>query len=321
MLNTPVAVCIFNRPDLTELVFRAIAQAKPRQLFVFADGPRSPVEAELCARARAVTEKVDWDCDVKYDFSDVNFGCRRRYASGVDLVFSEVDEAIFLEDDCVPDLTFFPFCEVMLERYRDDTRVMMVSGSNYLERWKQDRQSYHFSHFGSVWGWAAWKRSWKLYDITMASWGDEEVKARIRDLLSDEEVFAFLARRFDRLYADPGDRHSWDLPWVFSRLAQAGLTVVPAVNLIANLGNADGTRLPQAQTAPMPFPLRFQADVAVDRAYDRLHVRRIQEWWDLQAQNATASRVRSRALHRRLARATRRLLGRAAVGFPRQGSS
>ena len=267
---------------------------------------------ELCARARAVTQRVDWDCDVKYDFSDVNLGCRRRFASGVDWVFSDVDEAVFLEDDCVPDPTFFPFCEAMLDRYRDDTRVMMVSGSNYLERWKDDRQSYHFSHFGSVWGWASWKRSWELYDGTMAAWSDASVKTRVRDFLSDDEVFEYQAWRFDLVEAYVGERHSWDVPWIFTRLAHGGLTVVPALNLIANVGNVDGRGNPWApaianlRTASLPFPLRFQADVVVDRGYDRLHVRRMQE--PRPAQGATHSGVRSWA-HHRLARARRKLLG------------
>jgi hypothetical protein len=328
MLNTPVGLSVFNRPDLTELVFQAIGQARPKRVFVFADGPRSPDEAELCARARAVAKKVDWDCDVRYDFSEVNLGARRRYASGVDWVFSQVDEAIFLDDDCVPDPTFFPFCQAMLAHYRDDTRVMMVSGSNYLERWKEDRQSYHFSYFGSPWGWASWERAWKFYDVTMAAWGDEEIKARIRDLIADEEIFAFQARRFDRLYAEPGDRHSWDLPWSFARLMQGGLTVVPAVNLISNLGNTDGRGVPPAhplanlRTAPLPSPLRLQSSVAVDRVYDKLHVRRIHEWFTEPAvgrdQISSAPRVPriARALRRRLPRVyriARTLRGRLAM--------
>lgn len=310
MLDTPVGLSVFNRPDLTELVFQAIAHARPKRLFVFADGPRSPDEAELCARARAVAEGVDWNCDVRHDFSEVNLGARRRYASGVDWIFSQVNEAIIFDDDCVPDPTFFPFCEAMLEHYRDDTRVMMVTGSNYLERWKEDRQSYHFSYFGSPWGWATWKRAWKFYDITMAAWGDEEVKARIRDLIADEEIFAFQARRFDRLYADSGDRHSWDLPWSFARLMQGGLTVVPAVNLISNLGNLDGRGVPPThplanlRTAPLPSPLRLQSSVAVDRLYDKRHVRRIYEWW----QTSSKPRVQSPTMYQRVARRLRRRL-------------
>jgi hypothetical protein len=286
MLETPVAMIIFDRPDLTALVLRAIGQARPKRLFVVADGPRSPDEAELCARTRAtVIESVDWDCDVKTDFSEVNLGCRQRCVTGFDWVFSQVDEAIFLEDDCLPDPTFFSFCEAMLEHYRDDTRVMMISGQNYLERWKEDRQSYHFSHFGSPCGWASWKRAWKYYDDTMKSWADEEVKARIRELLADEEVFAFQAPRFDRIYASPGARYSWSLQWMVARLTQGGLTAVPAVNLVSNRGNTGGRGLPPAHPlanlpiGQMSFPLRPPPSVAVDRPYDKQHVRRIYEWY------------------------------------------
>jgi len=324
MLNTPVALSVFNRPESTELVFRAIAQVRPTRLFVFADGPRSSDEGQLCARARAVAQNVDWDCDVSYDLSEVNLGARHRYASGVDWVFSQAGEAIVLDDDCVPDPTFFRFCDAMLERYRDDPRVMMVSGSNYLERWHDDRQSYHFSYFGGVWGWASWKRAWRFYDVTMAAWGDEEVRRQIRDLLADEEIYAFQAQRFDRLAADPGDRHSWDLPWSLARLAQAGLTVVPAVNLVSNVGNVDGRGLPPThplanlRTAPMSFPLRAPPAVAADRAHDQLHVRQIFEWWGDQAPNE--SRTRSTAMHRRLARASRRFLGRVRERFGSKAS-
>ncbi len=305
MLDTPVVLTIFNRPDLTKLVFQAIAQARPKRLFVLADGPRSPDEAELCARTRAVTETVDWDCDVKADFSEVNLGCRRRCASGFDWVFSQVDAAIFLDDDCVPDPTFFPFCEAMLEHYRDDMRVMMITGSNYLESWKADSQSYHFSYFGSPWGWASWRRAWKFYDVTMKSWGDEEIKARIRDVLADEECFVFQARRFDALYANPGDRHSWDLPWSFARLLQSGLTVVPAVNLISNRGCVGGgNALPPTHpianlpTAPISYPIRFQVSVSVDRLYDQRHIRR----FTARDQISSKPRVQSGTLYHRIAR-------------------
>jgi hypothetical protein len=305
MLDTPVVLTIFNRPGLTELVFQAIAHARPKRLFVLADGPRSPDEAELCARTRAVTERVDWDCDVKADFAEVNLGCRQRCASGFDWVFSQVDAAIFLDDDCVPDPTFFRFCEVMLEHYRDDTRVMMITGSNYLGSWKADSQSYHFSYFGSPWGWASWKRAWKFYDVTMKSWGDEESKSRIRDVLAEEECFAFQARRFDALYANPGDRHSWDLPWSFARLMQSGLTVVPAVNLISNRGClGDGNALPPTHpianlpTAPISFPIRFQASVSVDRLYDERHIGR----FAVRHQISGEPRVQSGTLYHRIAR-------------------
>ena len=306
MLNTPVILSIFNRPESTRRVFEAIAQVKPRQLLVFADGPRSAADADHCAQARTVVENVDWACDVKYRYSETNLGARECYKAGVDWAFSEVDEGIVLDDDCVPHPTFFVFSQDMLERYRHDPRVMMVCGTNYLGRWKDDRQSYHFSHFGSVWGWASWKRAWAFYDASMSAWGDENVKKRIRDLLANDEVYAFQAGRFDRLYGEPQDRHSWDLPWSLARLVHSGLTIVPSVNLVANIGNVDGRGLPpnhplaNLEVVPLAFPLRSLSAVAADREYDRLHTRRIFEWFEMQSLNDAEARRRSQTMHRRL---------------------
>jgi hypothetical protein len=306
VLNTPIILSVFNRPESTARVFEAIAQAQPRQLFVFADGPRSAAEADHCAEARAVVENVEWACDVRYHYSQTNLGARECYKAGVDWAFSEVDEGIILDDDCVPDPTFFVFSQDMLEQYRHDPRVMMICGTNYLGHWKEDRQSYHFSHFGSVWGWASWKRAWASYDASMSAWGDEKIKQRVRDLLADDEVYALQAQRFDRLYRDPQDRHSWDLPWSLARLVHAGLTIVPSINLVENIGNVDGRGLPpdhplaNLEVAPLVFPLRSPGTVVVDREYDRLHTRRIFEWFEIQASTDADAHRRSRTLHQRL---------------------
>jgi hypothetical protein len=308
VLGPAVALSVYNRPDTTASVLAAIERVRPRQLFIFADGPATAADTETCEQARAVVERLNWECDAHRDYSEDNLGAKFRYASGVSWVLSHVDEAIILDDDCVPDPSFFHFCEAMLERYRDDTRVMMVSGSNYLEHWKADRQSYHFSLFGSVWGWATWKRAWDLYDITLAAWADDHVKGQIRELISDDEIYAIQARRFDNLYANPGDRYSWDLPWSLTRLVHAGLTIVPAVNTVSNHGNKDGRGIPvqhplaQLPATPLPFPLVDPPAVTADRAYDRLHVRRIFDWWDTQARRQRDERMKSRALHRRVLR-------------------
>jgi hypothetical protein len=292
MLSTPVALSVFDRPETTRRVFMAIRRARPRQLFVFADGPRSGAEAARCSRARAVAERVDWPCEARYDYAESNLGARTRYTTGVDWVFSQVDEAIVLDDDCLPDPTFFPFCQAVLERYREDPRVMMICGTNYLERWKADQQSFHFSLFGGVWGWASWKRAWDLNDPAMDAWDHEEVKDRVRTLIADDEIYAFQARRFDRVRGDPAERHSWDLPWSLTRLAHAGLTAVPSVNLVQNLGNRHGRGLPGShplahlRAERIGIPLAFPAEVRADRAYDYLHVGRVSGWYDSEDDHA-----------------------------------
>lgn len=278
-LDTPVVLFIFNRPDFTAVVFRAIAQAKPKRLLVFADGPRNADEVALCAATRAVI-KVDWPCDLTMDVSGVNMGCRERVASGIDQVFAENETAIILEDDCVPDPTFFRFCEEMLDRYRDNERVMSVTGANYLGRWKSGWRSpsYHFSHFGSVWGWATWRRAWEHYDVTMQAWKHPTTKPWLQNVLGNDEMYRFQARRFDIVY---GNSHSWDVAWLFTKLLDDGLTIVPAVNLIRNIGCLGGNSLPPSHAVanmpitPLTFPLRHPRAVTADREHDLQQVRRI----------------------------------------------
>lgn len=147
-LKTPIAFLIFNRPDTTEKVFCEIAKAKPQKLLVVADGPRSGKagEAEKCEQARRIISSVDWECEVLTNYSAVNLGCKRRVSSGLDWVFETVEEAIVLEDDCLPSPSFFPFCEELLARYRQDDRIMQVSGSNYIDTGTEE--SYLFSKYG-----------------------------------------------------------------------------------------------------------------------------------------------------------------------------
>lgn len=155
-LTTPVAFIIFNRPDTTEKVFAEIAKAKPPKLLVIGDGPRvsRQGEAEKVAAARSIIQCVDWDCEVQTNFSDVNLGCKRRVSSGIDWVFEQVEEAIILEDDCLPDPTFFRFCEELLARYRHDQRIGMISGDNFQFGSRRNDDSYYFSKYVHIWGWA-----------------------------------------------------------------------------------------------------------------------------------------------------------------------
>jgi len=161
--SAPVTFIIFNRPDKAAVVFEQIRKAKPQKLFIIGDGPRpgKPGEAEKVAEGRAIVDTVDWPCEVKTNFAPTNMGARRRVASGLDWVFSHVDETIILEDDCLPEQTFFPFCEELLERFRDDDRIAVISGNNHLKGTRVSPESYTFSGTGHTWGWATWKRVWE----------------------------------------------------------------------------------------------------------------------------------------------------------------
>ena len=277
IIETPIILILFNRPDTTKQVFEAIRQAKPTKLLIIADGPRQNRlgEAELCAKTRSVVDSVDWDCEVIKNYSEINLGCKQRVSSGLDWAFSLVEEAIVIEDDCLPNSSFFKFCEEMLQMYRHDRRVMMISGTNMLEEWKSASQSYHFSYYGGIWGWASWRRAWQYYDIDMSLWADPQIKARIGDILVDNRQYLHSKQAFDA--SCDGRIDAWGYRWRFARLIQSGLSIVPSVNLVSNIGfRQDASRttsgsspLAEIPTHHLEFPLKFNQFTAVDRDYDR----------------------------------------------------
>ncbi|MGB3512759.1 MAG: glycosyltransferase family 2 protein [Microcoleaceae cyanobacterium] len=277
-MQTPVAFLVFNRPEVTEKVFAEIRKAKPSQLLVVADGPRleKTGEIEKCEAVRSIIEKVDWDCQVYKNYSDVNLGCKLRVSSGLNWVFETVETAIILEDDCLPHPTFFRFCDELLEKYREDKRVMMISGTNTLGEWQSNIQSYHFSYFGMIWGWASWRRAWQYYDVEMKLWAKPEMKTLVKNVLGDEKQYNRVKKVLDGIY----DGHdTWDYQFVFSRLSQSGLAIIPSVNLISNIGfgaEATHTKTPAEGISnlsfqPISFPLKNPSGVGVDREYTEKH--------------------------------------------------
>ncbi|PAX60058.1 glycosyltransferase family 2 protein [Brunnivagina elsteri] len=235
-MKTPVAFLIFNRPDTTEKVFEAIRQAKPPKLLVVADGPRPdrPGEAEKCQAAREIIKQVDWDCEVLTNYSDVNLGCKKRVASGLDWVFENVEEAIILEDDCLPHPTFFPFCEELLDKYRDDNRIMTISGDNFQFGKTRNKDSYYFSRYNHCWGWASWRRAWQHYDIEMKNWEKVRDEGWLKDIFCDSSSVKYWENIFQRTYE--GKIDTWDYIWTYCCWLQNGLTILPNVNLVSNIG-------------------------------------------------------------------------------------
>ena len=235
-LRTPVAFIIFNRPETTQRVFDVIRQAKPSQLFVIADGSRRghPQDEEKCAAARAITERVDWKCDVSTNFADINMGCKKRISSGLDWVFSQVEQAIILEDDCLPHPTFFHFCQELLDRYKYDNRIMMISGDNYQFGRNKTEYSYYFSRYTHIWGWATWKRAWDFFDVNMELWPALRDSDWLEGIFDEERSVKFWLNIFDSLY--DGNIDTWDYPWMMSCWIQNGLSILPSLNMVSNIG-------------------------------------------------------------------------------------
>lgn len=235
-LNNAVLFLVFNRPHTTAQVFEAIRQAKPPRLYVAADGPRSgrDGEAERVAQVREIATAVDWPCDIKTLFREENLGCKQAVSSAITWFFEHEEQGIILEDDCLPHPDFFRFCDALLERYANDERVSVITGDNFQQGRKRGEASYYFSKYNHVWGWASWRRAWKLYDGDLSFWPTWKLSADWSNKFSDKVEQRYWEKIFDRMYAKQID--TWDYPWTASIWYQGGLTVTPNVNLVTNIG-------------------------------------------------------------------------------------
>ncbi len=282
-MKTPIAFLIFNRPDTTRKVFEVIRQVKPPQLLVVADGPRleRPNEAENCAVVRSIIERVDWDCKVLTNYSEVNLGCKKRISSGLDWVFNTVEEAIILEDDCLPHATFFRFCKELLEKYRNDTRIMHIGGNNYNISGRNLDDSYYFSRANAVWGWASWRRAWQYFDVDMSQWPTLVKENRLVDMLGSQKEAEIRYRYWSKVYA--GDVNAWSYQWHLACLCQGAYSVVPNRNLVSNIGfNQDSTHTVDStspfanlETHEMKFPLTHPKFIAKDSYAYNLYFRQL----------------------------------------------
>lgn len=287
-LETPVAMMIYNRADRTARVFKRIMDAEPPVLLVVADGPveDNGDDRERCRKTRSVTESVDWDCTVYQNYADTNMGIKDRFQSGLDWVFDTVDEAIILEDDCLPNRSFFRFLEEMLEEYREDKRIIDVSGSNHLETWKADIQDYHFTRYGGIWGWGTWADRWELCRHDMKGWEDAEVKEIVKSYHDSQRQQVYLNHLLDM--ASSGKINTWDYQWGFTRAANWSLTVTPSKNLVSNIGFGEGATntttensdLASIPTHELDFPLNRRELVGPDSEYDQRYFELTTSVWD-----------------------------------------
>lgn len=242
MLSTPIAYIIFNRPRHTRETFAAIRAQQPAKLFIIADGPRPDnlTDIERCHEVREIVAQVDWPCEIYRNYSERNLGLKLRVSSGLDWVFDQVERAIVLEDDCLPHPDFFSFCEALLERYENDERVWVITGSNFQDGNKRGDASYYFSRYAHCWGWASWRRAWQSYSGDIAFWPDWQHTTDWQQKIPDKIERQYWANIFNRVRQ--GDINSWAYPWCASIWYNGGLTATPNVNLVSNVGfGPDGT--------------------------------------------------------------------------------
>jgi hypothetical protein len=283
-LNVPVLLVIFNRPHTTSQVFEAIRRAKPRRLYIAADGPRPDVASDKvnCQEARRIVNCVDWDCEVKTLFREKNLNCGVAPSSAFTWFFEHEEEGIILEDDCLPSQSFFLFCQELLERYRHDTRVMHIGGNNFLNGWKKDSDySYYFSRSGHIWGWATWRRAWKYFDFQISLYQKIKQQDYFSNFFLNWPGKLYRLRKFDKTIDRSRKVDWWDYQWDFARYIHSGLAIVPAKNLVKNLGFGEmgtHTRNRNSQGAKMKaedidFPLQHPPFMITDLESDRKYFR------------------------------------------------
>lgn len=239
-LDTPVALFVFNRPKETSLVFEKIREAKPRELLIISDGPRSSIagERERNQLVLEITSRIDWDCRVRYNVSDINLGCRKRLQSGLSWVFSQVERAIILEDDCLPSRDFFEFMELTLAHYAKDESIGMVSGNNFLWPGRKKANGYYFSNLPHIWGWGSWSRAWSLYEPEASSWASQDQD----ELLKRVFFFKIFRSSWKSILDDIATVNTWDYQWCYTLWKNHLLSIVPKANLVENIGlNSGGT--------------------------------------------------------------------------------
>ena len=275
--SPPVLVLLFNRPEVTRRLLDAVAVGRPADLFVAADGPRAgyPGDEELCGQTRKLVDDLPWSCRVHRLFRDSNIGLQGAVTSALDWFFDQVEAGIVLEDDCIPTPDFFPFAGEMLERYADVPRVMHISGLNMKPEEQFSPDSYFFAGVGHIWGWATWRRAWRLNDPDMTDWPT----LRRRLGVGAPTLQRVLGRKFASAYA--GRKKTWSRVWYYSIILHSGMAIIPRVNMVNNVGfgpdatHTRGGRHPLRLEAAggMPRPLAHPGDVIANTRYERHLIR------------------------------------------------
>lgn len=273
-MNTPILFLLFNRPNETGAVFDVLKVIKPKYLYVACDGPRKNIggDAEKVDKTRKILDQINWACELKTLYRDANLGCKIAVSEAINWFFENVEEGIILEDDCVPDITFFGYCSELLQFYRDDKRIMHISGLNFLSGpldLQPNTDSYLFSKYPAVWGWATWRRAWELYDVDIVNWPRAKEQGLHFNFCFNKSEVTIREAQFDNVYNNQID--TWDYQWVYCVSMNNGLCITPNTNLISNIGFNDNathtfvldnrSNLPVGSVAlPLTHPIHLVPD-------------------------------------------------------------
>lgn len=265
----PVAIFGFNRPAEFQKVLERVIEASPPKIYVVLDGPRNEKEGSAQKEMKEIVGKIPDFIKVVTNFSEVNLGCKKRLSSGIDWVFEQEDAAIFLEDDCLPGADFFSFCSQLLQTYRDDERIGIISGYNPLLEYTQTKtESYYFSQYPHIWGWASWKRVWKNYDVDFKEDQIERLKI-IKEKAHNKEEVRFWKFHFNNVAN--GQINTWDAQVTYMCFKKDYLNILPSGNLIQNIGfTENATHTTQSEgyqdhaIIPLNYPINHPTEFKPD---------------------------------------------------------
>ena len=275
-LSTAVVLIFFRRVDCLAEVLDALVGARPSRVYAYGDGPRAgrADEAQACsAAADLVKKRLSSVADLWFDQASENLGLRRRVETALDDVFSREENALILEDDCVPAPVLFPFAADLLSRYAENSQVGSITGTSFCGVSESPGSAdYYFSKYPHCWGWATWRRAWKSYDRGGSAWPCSLSELKV-DFLGKLER-NYWQEIFSKTYA--GKIDSWAYRWTLSCWRQGMLTITPRVNLVRNIGSGEGathTRDPSGmkslhKTGILEFPLKNPASVIQNKAAD-----------------------------------------------------
>jgi hypothetical protein len=282
-MKTAVAFIVYSRPETTRRVFERIRKAKPPRIYLIADGPKVPEQSSVCEEVRNIVESgIDWNCELNRIYSDKNLGCARRVQTGLDLVFKQEDQAIILEDDTLPDPSFFKFCEELLFRYKSNESVFHICGMNMFPQLFTGENSYCFTSIANMWGWATWSRAWKHYDLQMKDWATENQKELLNKWCLGNSLRKGMAKMFD-IHCNNNDPWTWDYQWFYACWRNGGMAVLPAKNIVSNIGigpsathTVSDISIPlfpsclQSLNSPLTHPQEIERDLSIEKQYRKL---------------------------------------------------
>jgi len=238
MFNTPISYLFYNRPHCVKITFPTLQKLKPRKLYLVADGPKSPKDKPLCEESREIVESlVNWDCEIIKLYSENNLGLAHRTVSALDDIFKYEEELIFVEDDNFADPSFFDFCQILLNKYKNENKVYHIGGCNYFETAvdKKNSHDYIFSARMFGWGFATWKRAWSQMDLSMKNWANEDKDSFLNKWCLTRNQRKIMKQVFDQHCMNP-DPWAWSYAWIYACWSNDGLSITPSRNLISNIG-------------------------------------------------------------------------------------